>query len=551
MIMRKKIIIAIIFIIIIASLFVSVFSIKWVAQNIPGIPTDFTATVMSRTRIDLVWTKGDKADTTYIERNTTSPWSIGKGTPIYNDTGASYQDTGLSQNSHYYYQAWSWNQTDYVFSTTFAAADNTTFANQPPIFALPSPVNGSTNNPLSLTWNISINDPQGNTFTWNIQCNNGQVNSGSGASNGTKSLSLSGLVNSTSYKIWVNATDPTGSGLYTRRWFTFTTKANNPPMFGTPSPPNGSTGNSLSFSWSIPINDPEGAVFSWTIQCSNGQVNSSTGASNGTKSLALSGLAYSISYKVWVNATDPAGSGLYTRRWFTFTTQGSSGNNPPVFGVPSPANGSTGNLLSLTWSIPISDPEGTVFSWTIQCNNGQVTSGTSTSNGTKSLSLSGLAYSMTYKVWVNATDPTGSGLYTRKWYTFTAQQQNLPPNKPNKPSGQSNGKIRQEYSYTTSTTDSDGDQVYYQWDWGDGTQSEWLGPFASGAQASAQKSWTAKGDYSIKVKSKDIHGAESAWSDPLPITMPYSYNKPILQFLGLLFLRFPNAFPLLRQLLGY
>ena len=222
-----------------------------------------------------------------------------------------------------------------------------------------------------------------------------------------------------------------------------------------------------------------------------------------------------------------------------------------MFGVPSPANGSTGNLLSLTWSIPISDPEGTVFSWTIQCNNGQVTSGTSASNGTKSLSLSGLAYSTTYKVWVNATDPTGSGLYTRKWYTFTTQQQNLPPNKPNKPSGQSNGKIRQEYSYTTSTTDSDGDQVYYQWDWGDGTQSEWLGPFASGAQASAQKSWSAKGDYSIKVKSKDIHGAESAWSDPLPITMPYSYNKPILQFLELLFQRFPHAFPILRQLLGY
>ena len=30
------------------------------------------------------------------------------------------------------------------------------------------------------------------------------------------------------------------------------------------------------------------------------------------------------------------------------------------------------------------------------------------SNGTKSLSLSGLTYSTTYKVWVNATDPTGS-----------------------------------------------------------------------------------------------------------------------------------------------
>ena len=51
-------------------------------------------------------------------------------------------------------------------------------------------------------------------------------------------------------------------------------------------------------------------------------------------------------------------------------------NIPPVFGTPSPANGSTGKPLSLTWSIPISDPEGNTFSWTIQCSNGQTNSGT-------------------------------------------------------------------------------------------------------------------------------------------------------------------------------
>ena len=92
------------------------------------------------------------------------------------------------------------------------------------------------------------------------------------------------------------------------------------------------------------------------------------------------------------------------------------GNTPPVFSSPSPANGSTGNLLSLSWSIPINDPEGDQFSWTIQCSNGQTNSGTGATNGTKSLALTGLTYSTTYKVWVNATDPTGSGLYTRKWY---------------------------------------------------------------------------------------------------------------------------------------
>jgi hypothetical protein len=124
-----------------------------------------------------------------------------------------------------------------------------------------------------------------------------------------------------------------------------------------------------------------------------------------------------------VNATDPtpAGSGTWTRNWFTFTTQGTGGNNPPVFGAPSPVNASSGNRLVFSWSIPIDDPEGTIFSWTIQCSNGQVTSGTRASNGTKSLMLSGLSYSTSYKVWVNATDPTGSNLYTKKWYTFTTE----------------------------------------------------------------------------------------------------------------------------------
>ena len=89
--------------------------------------------------------------------------------------------------------------------------------------------------------------------------------------------------------------------------------------------------------------------------------------------------------------------------------------------TPSPVNSSSGNRLVFPWSIPINDPEGTVFSWTIQCSNGQITSGTSASNGTKSLALSGLAYSTSYKIWVNATDPTGSTQYTRKWYTFTTE----------------------------------------------------------------------------------------------------------------------------------
>lgn len=201
------------------------------------------------------------------------------------------------------------------------------------------------------------------------------------------------------------------------------TEENFPPVFGTPSPVNGSTTIPLDLTWIIPINDPEGDLFSWMIECSNGQTNSMTNASNGTKTLALSGLAFNTSYTVWVNATDPSGSGLYTRGWYSFTTQEEPLNNPPVFGTPSPANASTGNPVNLSWSIPINDPEADLFSWTIQCSNGQTNSMTNATNGTKTLTLTELTYNTTYTVWVNATDPTGSGLYTRKWYTFTTIQE--------------------------------------------------------------------------------------------------------------------------------
>jgi hypothetical protein len=121
---------------------------------------------------------------------------------------------------------------------------------------------------------------------------------------------------------------------------------------------------------------------------------------------------------------------------------------------------------------------------------------------------------------------------------------NEPPNKPNKPTGEIKGKVGQTYEYTTSTTDPDDDQVWYNWSWGDGAYSGWLGPFDSETQATAEKSWTVKGDYSIKVKAKDTSGAESAWSDPLPITMPTSRSYHILsllqQFIHNLLLFFQN-----------
>jgi len=104
----------------------------------------------------------------------------------------------------------------------------------------------------------------------------------------------------------------------------------------------------------------------------------------------------------------------------------------------------------------------------------------------------------------------------------TVTIENQPPSKPTI-TGPNTGKINTEYTYTATTTDPDGDQVYYWFDWGDGTSSGWLGPYNSGENVTASHKWEKKGEYAIKVRAKDIHGAISEWSDPMPIKVPFSY----------------------------
>jgi hypothetical protein len=103
-------------------------------------------------------------------------------------------------------------------------------------------------------------------------------------------------------------------------------------------------------------------------------------------------------------------------------------------------------------------------------------------------------------------------------YVFTKTGENQLPNTPII-SGPARGKAGILYNYNFSTTDPDDNNVYYYVEWGDSTNSGWLGPYSSGAQASASHIWDSQGTYIIKVKAKDIYGAESDWAI-LPLTMP-------------------------------
>jgi hypothetical protein len=120
------------------------------------------------------------------------------------------------------------------------------------------------------------------------------------------------------------------------------------------------------------------------------------------------------------------------------------------------------------------------------------------------------------------------------------------PLKPQSPSGPESGTINTKYMYTSSASDPENDDLYYLFDWGDGTFSGWQGSFSSGEQVSVGHTWLSKGGYEIRVRVKDEHGMVSDWSDPLPVTMPFSYHMTLLQLLQQVFERFLHAFPILR-----
>ena len=106
--------------------------------------------------------------------------------------------------------------------------------------------------------------------------------------------------------------------------------------------------------------------------------------------------------------------------------------------------------------------------------------------------------------------------------------------------GPTNGKIRTKYTYTAVTTDPDGNNISYFFDWGDDENSGWTKFVQSGEQINQSHKWTNKDTYQVKVKSQDDYGSESDWAI-LEVTIPRSQNV----YLGWL-----ERFPLLQKILG-
>lgn len=108
-------------------------------------------------------------------------------------------------------------------------------------------------------------------------------------------------------------------------------------------------------------------------------------------------------------------------------------------------------------------------------------------------------------------------------------------------------KIGENYKFTAITTDPNGDDIYYLFDWGDNTEIfryPSSGYVNSGDEAEAEHTWENEGVSILTVTAIDIYGAER--TETMVVAMnKYKFNN-LFYFIQLLF----EKFPILNQLLN-
>jgi hypothetical protein len=183
-----------------------------------------------------------------------------------------------------------------------------------------SPANGEQNVSLSLTeLSFRLTDGDGDLMSYKVTTSP-DIGGGSATllPNGTYTIPIHGLLNSTRYSWELYLWEGDDSGTPLAPTYTFTT-APLAPYIWNPSPRHNAqylpiTQSKLSFD----LNDFQGDLMNWTVE-TQPDIGSgaATGVSDGQYSVAISGLGYDKKYTWFVNATD----GIYwTRKTYNFTT---------------------------------------------------------------------------------------------------------------------------------------------------------------------------------------------------------------------------------------
>jgi hypothetical protein len=107
--------------------------------------------------------------------------------------------------------------------------------------------------------------------------------------------------------------------------------------------------------------------------------------------------------------------------------------------------------------------------------------------------------------------------------------------------------------FNVTVNDPEGDVIYLYWDVFNVCPNKWDEPLPVNEKIRNNAISNESGAYTIRMKAKDPYRAESDWATFKVIVVKSKAESlaDISLFWEPLFQRFPNAFTLLRQLMGY
>jgi len=239
---------------------------------------------------------------------------------------------------------------------------------------------------------------------------------------------------------------------------------------------------------------------------------------------------------------------LHLATWDYFYTFDDSApyDNPPIVTITGPKYGIPG--VEYNYTIFVEDPEGhdllVIFEWSREWPGGYY----SWESASGEPEVMTLPFEEDGEYWLRVRAQDTINYTWSNWTVFTINISEN--NRPSKPTitGQARGKIGSTYNYTVVSTNPNEDDLWYFIDWGDGTNSSWIGAYPSGEQVTQSHTWSKKGTYTIKCKAKDAYSVESEWGT-LDVKMPRNYifrNSLLFKFME----KFPHAFQILLHLLG-
>jgi hypothetical protein len=72
-------------------------------------------------------------------------------------------------------------------------------------------------------------------------------------------------------------------------------------------------------------------------------------------------------------------------------------------------------------------------------------------------------------------------------------------------------------AFSTQATEPESDPVYYRWAFGNGDSSIWMGPYNSGDTCMVNYTYSAQGNYDVRVLTKDPWLEGTVWSSPTAV----------------------------------